>query len=226
MYATKSTSTDYEPCPAGMHHAVCYRVVDLGTQNVEWQGQSKTQRKVLVSWELPNELKDPYEYDGVEHPARPYTMHKKYTLSFHEKASLLKDLNSWRGRPFTDSELSGPPNGFYMRDIIGANCFLNVIHNVSDSNGKTYANVASVSPLAKGMGKLEPTNPTVFLDLTNPELDHDAIVAGLSDGIQETIKLSPEWASLHPDPQSVGRTDASRQPGPEAVYELDDEIPF
>lgn len=197
MYATKSTSVDYDPCPAGMHHAVCYRVIDLGTQTVEWQGNTKKQRKMLISWELPNELMEPYtDNEGKQHPPRPFSMHKKYTLSFHEKATLLKDLNSWRGRPFTDAELSGPPNGFYMRDIINANCFLNVIHNTSDDGSKTYANVAAVAPLAKGMEKKEPSNGQLFLDLTSAETFDEGVFNELSDGLKDTIRKSPEWQAL------------------------------
>ena len=191
MYATKSTSVDYDPCPAGMHHAVCYRVIDLGTQKSEWQGQPKIQRKILVSWELPNELMAEYtDSNGEVHPPRPFTIHKKYTLSFHEKANLLKDLNSWRGRPFTEAELAGPPDGFYMQDIVGANCFLNVIHNTNDAGDKVYANIATVSPLAKGMERLAASNQPLFLDLG--KFDQGAYDA-LSDGIKETINKSPEY---------------------------------
>lgn len=229
MYATKQSTTDFEPCPAGMHQAVCYRVLDLGVQVTEYQGQTKKQRKMLVSWELPEVMMEPYEYDGKEYPARPFTMHKKYTFSFHEKATLLKDLNSWRGRPFTDAELAGPPNGFHMRNILGANCFLNIIHNVSEQNGKTYANIAAVAPLAKGMVKQEPTNDVVMLDMTDASTFDADVFEGLSDNLKETIKKAPEYAyatGQQQDDNRGGVTNAGNLEGPADNFDLDDEIPF
>lgn len=189
MYATKQSSIEYENCPAGMHRAVCYRVIDLGTQFSSGKWGDKHQRKVLISWELPNTLMQPYkDNDGVEHPARPFTIHKRYTLSFSDKANLLKDLNSWRGRPFTEAELAGPPNGFYMQNIIGANCFLNVVHD--DSGEKTYVNIAAIAPLEKGMEKKEPTNPPLFLDLMQFD---SGVFKELSQNLQDTIAKSPEY---------------------------------
>ena len=224
MYATKSTSIEYDPCPAGMHHAVCYRVIDLGTQETEWQGTKKKQHKVMISWELPNELMEPYtDNEGKEHPARPFTVHKKYTLSFHEKAALLKDLNSWRGRPFTDDELSGPPNGFHMSNIVGANCFLNVIHNPSE-NGKVYANIAAVAPLSRGMDTVEPTNQKVFFDLTDKDTYDDQVFLNLSQGLQETIKASPQFQKIH-NPNYKEPTETYQPVPPTEAYEMSD-APF
>ena len=66
---------------------------------------------------------------------KPYSVHRKYTASLNEKAALFKDLTSWRGKPFA------PP------------CMLNLIHETTD--GKTYANIASISPVPKGMDRMK-----------------------------------------------------------------------
>ena len=125
----------FTPAPAGVHQAVCVDVVDLGVLDVTWQGVTKKQRKVNVAWQL-NEDRD----DG-----KPYLVFKRYTLSLHEKAGLRKDLESWRGKKFTDEE----GRGFDIERLISVNCLLNVTHNqVGD---RTYANVVSIMPLAKGM---------------------------------------------------------------------------
>jgi hypothetical protein len=126
---------NFQPAPSGVHQAVCVDVVDLGMLDVAWQGKTKRQHKVNVAWQI-NEDRD----DG-----KPYLVFKRYTLSLHEKAGLRKDLESWRGRKFTrDEEM-----GFDLESVIGANCLLNITHNqVAD---KTYANVVSIMPLAKGM---------------------------------------------------------------------------
>lgn len=125
----------FQPAPAGVHQAVCVDVVDLGVLDVTWQGQTKRQHKVNLAWQI-NEDRD----DG-----KPFLVFKRYTLSLHEKAGLRKDLESWRGRKFTREE----EMGFDLESIIGANCLLNVTHN--EVGDRTYANVVSIMPLAKGM---------------------------------------------------------------------------
>jgi hypothetical protein len=46
-------TSEFELTPAGTHIGRCYRVVDLGTQLVEFQGEHKKQHKIMISWELP-----------------------------------------------------------------------------------------------------------------------------------------------------------------------------
>lgn len=139
IIATAGSDTGtFTPAPAGVHQAVCVDVVDLGIVEVTWQGKSKQQHKVNVAWQI-DELRD----DG-----KPYLVFKRYTLSLSEKATLRKDLESWRGKKFTrDEEM-----GFDVESVLGANCLLNITHNVVGD--KTYANVVSIMPLVKGMPKI------------------------------------------------------------------------
>jgi hypothetical protein len=131
---------NFQPAPVGVHQAVCVDVIDLGVLETTWQGQTKKQHKVNLAWQI-NEDRD----DG-----KPFLVFKRYTLSLHEKAGLRKDLESWRGRKFTrDEEM-----GFDVETVIGANCLLNVTHN--NVGDKTYANVVSIMPLAKGMPTMSP----------------------------------------------------------------------
>lgn len=129
----------FDPAPAGVHQGVCVDVIDLGVLDVTWQGKSKKQHKINVAWQIAEKRDD----------GKPFLVFKRYTLSLNEKASLRKDLESWRGKAFTrDEEM-----GFDVESVIGANCLLNIQHNqVAD---KTYANVVSIMPLVKGMPKME-----------------------------------------------------------------------
>ncbi|WP_308477620.1 hypothetical protein [Neisseria gonorrhoeae] len=47
--------SNFKPCPAGSHHATCIRIIDLGTQLVEYQNEQKRQHKILVQWEIDPE---------------------------------------------------------------------------------------------------------------------------------------------------------------------------
>ena len=72
MHIPAPNDKQFELPPAGTHLATCYRVVDLGTQNSNYMGQVKRQHKILLSWELPDELMA----DG-----RPFTIGQRYTWS-------------------------------------------------------------------------------------------------------------------------------------------------
>jgi hypothetical protein len=97
--------------------------------------KTKKQHKINIVWQL-SEVRD---------DNKPYEVRKRYTLSLHEKAGLRKDLESWRGRPFTQAELEG----FDVETVLSAPCMINVIHNVKD--GSTYANVTAVMKLPRGL---------------------------------------------------------------------------
>lgn len=145
IIAKDSGGGEFTPAPEGVHQAVCVDVVDLGVIETTYAGSTKQQHKIRVMWEINEQMSD----------GRPFIIGRRYTLSLGEKASLRKDLQSWRGRPFTQAELMG----FDVETVLGANCMVNVIHDTKD--GKTWANVSAIMPLAKGMTKLQPSKDYV-----------------------------------------------------------------
>lgn len=130
---------EYTPAPPGVHQGVCCDVVDLGEVEVTYQNKTRKQHKIRIVWEL----------DEVnEKNGKAFQASRRYTASLDQKASLRKDLESWRGRPFTSEELAG----FDLEKLLGANAMLNIVHTQRD--GETYANVQAVMPLHKGMQKI------------------------------------------------------------------------
>lgn len=177
MRLPQKSAGDFAPAPAGTHIAVCIKVVDLGTQAVEWQGQTKHQHKVMLSWELPAEPMD----DG-----RPHIISQRYTFSVSEKATFRKHLEGWRGKKFTDADFG--PDGFDVRNILGKPCSLIVSHRaVAD---KVYANIEGIGPVPKGTQAPKPINALVYfsLDAFDPN-----VFASLSAGLQATIMKAPEY---------------------------------
>lgn len=132
----KETGSTFTPAPAGAGLAVCCDVVDLGVLKTSFPGQpDKLQHKIRIVWQLA---------DVDEAIGKRPIVSQRYTLSLHEKAALRRDLESWRGRQFTASELAG----FDVEKVIGVPCMLNVVHR--ESKGKTYANVSAIMPVPKG----------------------------------------------------------------------------
>jgi hypothetical protein len=117
--------------PAGLTPCVCAYVEDVGDEETPW---GKTQRKVVIGFEL-----EPRMADG-----RRFLLSKTYTASLNEKATLRGNLELWRGRPFTDSELKG----FDLATLKGVNGTATVMHGVTKA-GKQRAYIASLAPKLK-----------------------------------------------------------------------------
>ena len=147
MIIAKDEGKCFDLISAGTVQAVCYAVWDLGRQKVTWNNETKTQWKIIIAWETTHIIENEGKYKG-----KRMVVSKRYTNSLNEKASLCKDLESWRGNAFTEEERKG----FDLEKLIGVNCLLSIVHN--ESNGKTYANVNNVSNVMAGQEKLMPEN--------------------------------------------------------------------
>jgi hypothetical protein len=177
IISEKSKGPSVPMLEAGTYSAVCCELIDLGLQyNEEWKSSS---RKVLVGWEIVGETVN------VNGEAQPRIFSKTYTMSLNEKAALRKDLNAWRGRPFTEEELKA----FDLKTIVGAACMLTIVHQTS-KNGKTYANLASIGGIPKGFPKPGLTvEPTIYdIDESSPD-----VVNTLPSWIADIIKQSPSY---------------------------------
>jgi hypothetical protein len=200
---------DFKPAPAGNILGICYQIIHLGTQDTTFQGEKKTAEQVRFSWEL-------HDPDAVMEDGRPMMISKTYTWSMHEKATLRKHLEAWRGIKFKDSDFG--PGGFEIEKVLGKACLLQIIHN--DKGEKVYANIANISQLPRGMKVPRMHNETVFLWLEPGEFDV-GVFDKLSDRMKDTIEKSPEY-------QAVLDAGNSRAPvhGTRLKGEIDDEVPF
>lgn len=202
---------DFENAPAGTYLAVCTRIIDLGTQASSFQGKETMKHKIMLTWELPEELMK----DG-----RPFTISQRYSWSMDKKANLRKHLEGWRGKAFDDKDFG--PNGFNIQKILGLGCVLTISH--SERDDKTFANVTAVGKLMKGMTTPpKPLNELVYLWLT-PDLWEPNTFHKLGQGLQAVIMKSPEYAKV------TGGEDESLPPDdmppPTMPDDMSDQIPF
>lgn len=182
---------DFKRVPAGTHVARCFRVIDLGTQSVEWQGSVKLQRKVQISWEVFGE--DDEGAPLTTDDGMPLVISKRYTLSLSDKARLRADLESWRGRAFTSDELSG----FDITNLLDAFCMLSVIE--VKNGDKTYSNISAIAQIPKAMRSTLPKGihePQVF-DVSDPDME---MFSKFYEKLKETIAASTEWRSRQNGP--------------------------
>lgn len=219
----------FELAPAGTYAARCFKIIDMGTQPVVWQGTESSAKKILLMWELADP--DVRMSDG-----RPFIISKRYTASLNEKAALRKDLESWRGKPFTPEEL----RSFDVGRLLGQPCMLSVLH--ADKGGRTYANISALMKLPRGLPLTEAANECVAWDFDKPDWD---VFEKLSPRLQEALTGTPEWARLPNGPSTPAPAPARHAPPPVqgwdhlparpsapapapagGVEDFDDDIPF
>ena len=211
LIAKSNGESNFVPVPQGMHLARCYRIVDLGTQKSEYQGQVKHLSKVMLQFEIHGNDDD--NKPIVTQKGEPMSINKNFTLSLAEKATLRKDLQTWRGREFTEDEL----RGFELKNVLGAWAMISVIKALGN-NGKEYTNIAaimSVPSAIKKAGIPEGHNDLTLFSIDEPDM---TLFDSFSNGLKEKIGKSPEW-------QSRGKSSAPKAPaGP--FDDMSDDIPF
>ena len=175
-----------EPVPAGVFVARCYKIIHFGTSYDN--RMEKMINKLRIDWELPTETKvfDP------EKGEQPQSISKDYTASFNEKSNLYKDLTSWLGDLSKHDE-------FELDQILGNECMVNIQHKISGA-GNTYAYVASITPMPKGVQCPPPVNPQFVWDYEN-HFD-DGVLANMHEFFREKIMSSLEYKAKL-DPQDI-----------------------
>jgi hypothetical protein len=196
-----------------MYLARCYRIVDLGTQKSEYLGQIKNLPKVMLQFEVHGE--DDAGKPLVTSKNEPMSISKNFTLSLAEKATLRKDLQTWRGKEFTADEL----RGFQIDNVLGAWAMIAITKAVGN-NGKEYTNIANINSVPKPMKANLPEghNKCAAFYIESPDMD---MFETFSDNLRAKIEQSPEWQARGNQPAKAAST--SKGSG---FDDMDDDIPF
>lgn len=200
----KKSGSSVPPIDAGTYPAVCVGIVDLGEQYSETF--KKYNDKMLVIWEIPSQT---IEIDGED---KPRWLSKDFSASLNEKSNLYQTLVSWRGKAFTENELTEDETGFMqfsVLDMLGTGCFLQVI--VEEKDGNSYNRITSVIALPAGMPAPATETPLIAFDI---DAWDDEVFKSLPGWIQERIKKSTQYQKLHvpTDPVDVD-TNGGQQAG-------------
>jgi len=195
LIARGSNGGDFEPIEAGVHIAICYAVYDLGTHEDTYQSITKLRHTISIHWELPD-CRGEFERDGKKVDL-PKAASQRYTLSLDPKANLRKDLEAWRGKPFTAEQIAG----FEMKGLLGKACQVQIIHTHKDD--KTYANVAAIMSVPKGVQVVQtPENPMVIFSLDEIDPNNPVIPETVKGSYtRKLIESSEEWKAVAGNPQ-------------------------
>jgi len=121
---------EWESPQVGSYKAVCVDVIDKGWLTSEWQGETKSQHKVRLLWQLDCETTQ----------GEPMMVGKNVTFSMGKNAKLREILTSWRGRDFTAQELG---EGFDLDRVIGAQAQI-IINEFTTKEGEKRTFVDNV----------------------------------------------------------------------------------
>jgi hypothetical protein len=191
-----------DPFPAGTYNAVCYGVIDMGTQHVPSKLYGdKDKRQVRVQWEVPA-LRVKYEKDGKELEG-PKVIGKTYMFSTYKKAKLFEHLTAWG---LTDLDK------LEIETLIGRGCMLNVAHTQAD-DGDTISYISSVMQMPAGSVSPQLENPEMYYSVEeHGKAIPETMYPWLKKKIEECKELnedSPSAAPAHaPDvPPATDTTD-------------------
>lgn len=201
--AKKPTSNKVNPVPEdGVQLGVIVQVVDIGVQDGGmWQGEKKPDcQQVRITYELPNDVHD---FDGE---MKPLLISETVNFSSHELSTCVKRLNS------IDPGLKITGGDFAK--LVGMAVQVQITHKAGKGKheGRTFANVASVSPLMKGMKGPEDTfNPKYSY---SPDEHDEEVWEMMPDFLKEIINNRLNKGSK-PVPASKPKPSATLQDTPD-----------
>jgi hypothetical protein len=215
MKANHSDGGNFQRPKPGTHVARCVRIIDLGTQENDYQGLVTYKRQMVIGWELPNALIPEGDYAG-----QPFMAHKFYTTSMHEKANLRIDLTNWRGDPFTDEEA----DDFEIDGMMSQPCMV-VVTEYKPGKQK----ITAVTALPEGYPAPKQFNDSFIFSLEDGEFDLAKFDA-LSDGFKKMVIRSPEYKKLTGQVEQPPKQSPQDEPAPRDDFrDIDfgnDDIPF
>lgn len=212
----KETGGDFEytPIPEGQHMGRLVSITELGTHLKTFSWKEKEVNEIRLCFELyPQDADDEFVYQsevetkdkdwnvtGIE--KKPFLLFKTYTNSLSGQARLRQDLESWRGKSFTDEELKG----FHVKKCLWIGALISIEQNEGKDkngkpNGKTYSNMKSISRLPKIMVQALPemlTKPYIYaIGISQSDFEDDQKEGGIFDILGERtvekIKESKEY---------------------------------
>jgi hypothetical protein len=150
-------SGSFEMCPKGLQQGVCCDVVDHGFVKGGFKGkENQLLHKITIRWQSSRKMRD----------GKPYLIQRRFTCSLHERSTLRRYLEAWRGKAFTEAEAEA----FDLDRLIGVNCQMLVDH-LTKPRG-VFAEVMAVMPLAPGMKPIVVEHYIRVQDRQPGDVDH------------------------------------------------------
>lgn len=161
-FASKKKNANLQLVPMGMHPAIIYGIVNIGTHAGEWQGKANMSNKLKMMIEFPMHKQIFFEEDTIPTPSA-LIMDFSYSISKNKKSGkkskLLEAIESLYG-PLQESQFQT----FDISQMSNLKIFANVIH-YTKQDGTVGAKIASFAPFNPMM-----INPETVIQTNKPML--------------------------------------------------------
>lgn len=175
MQAPSSGEKSVKQLPTeGLVNAKCYAVVDLWSQETEWKGDKKMQRKIQISFET-DQMGTFWEKWEL-----PLALWNTYSFFITDNSNLYKDLSSWLW-------WTQPNRMFNVFDLIGMTAEVMVSHEIT-KKGKPFAKIVKIKPGKKDWDLI---NTPVMFSLE--QFNEDEFFK-LPEFLQKQIQATPEYS--------------------------------
>lgn len=86
-------------------------------------------------------------------------------------------------------------DGYNLRDLVGKECLIGVIHTKSKDGSKTYANIQTIGQIPKGLNCPPQINTSQYFVLDVEDFDQE-IFEKLPEFVQKKIMESKEYKAM------------------------------
>ena len=220
LKAKSGGGESFEVPPSGNHPGVLIAIIDLGTQNSEYQGVKREAHEIFMCWELTDQI-----VSGTKD--RHHLIGKRFTYSFHSKAGLRQLIEKWRGRAYKDDDELNPI------DMLGKPCLVNVSN--SQKEDRIFAKFEGVGPLPKSMTCPPAQHKVVAWEVESGDIKAlEWLPWCYGSKIADIVMDSPEWkerarggnASTSVNGNGNGHSHTAQEQPVEEESADEDSIPF
>lgn len=203
----ESNEKDFEQIEPGSYIARAVKMIDIGTQRYKDFSTDDIvlKHEVIIYWEI---LEDEDNEKVRMQDGKPFLVQRKYKLSMHPKANLRKDLDAWRGKPFTEDEAKR----FNITKLLNTYCRINLVQS---EDGK-YINVNSV---AFSKRKPEGVTEPVWWNATDPDCDMQ-VYEKFPEWLRKKIADCEEWLKEESDQKAS----KAKAPTSKSVHAPEDDV--
>ncbi len=134
----KGSKSSFTPHPEGQYLAQCVDTIDMGEKVEQYQGQPPkiVHKCVLV-----------FRTGEKNEQGQPLDIGKEFTVSMGDKANLRKALEQWRGKKYTEKDIT---EGVPLHKLANQWALITVEHKIS-GGGNTYGNINAIVGVPKQM---------------------------------------------------------------------------
>lgn len=176
----------------GLTVARCVTVALIGRQENTYEGRTRIQDQILITWELSD-----YPMDDD----MPLTISKRFTYVVSDRSNYYKMLNSWSPKGLSVEKAKS----YDPKRLLGKPCLLDI--GLSSKGRPVVERIMTpVDPRTKQNIPIpKPKNELVLYDIQ----EHDQeMFEKLWPWLQEQIKASPDWHSYAQDKAGEENQDA------------------